>query len=120
VWILAGWACGAVCVLTSRKALFAMPVAPRRLGSALMWSTLVAAAMAVISVAVATYTVALIIDASRLASQPNGPWFLTTSTWFSLTMQVLVMALSAALATVTTLRGWRAPETGRLTARVEP
>lgn len=73
-WILAGCACGAVCVVASRKALFAVPVPRRRLGSALAWGTVVTAAIAAIA----------------------------------LGMQAVVMLASASLATVTTLRGWRA------------
>ena len=107
-WILAAWACGAVCVLASRKALFAVPVSRRRLESALAWGSLVTAAMVVIALAVAGYTIVLLLDAHRLAAAPNGPWFISTSTWLSLVMQLFVMALSATLATVTTLRGWHA------------
>lgn len=106
-WIFAGWACATVCVVAARRALFAVPIPPRRLGAALLWGTLVTAAMALITVAVALYTVVQVLDASRLADQPNGPWFINTSTWLSLTMQLIVMAISAALATITTLRGWR-------------
>jgi hypothetical protein len=78
-----------------------------RLVSALVWATVVAAAMAVIALAVSVYTVALVVGASRLALEPNGPSFLSMSTWLSLTLQGLVMAVGATLATVTTLRGWR-------------
>jgi hypothetical protein len=107
-WILAGWACAAICVLASRRALFTVPMAPRRLGAALIWGTVVTAAMGLIAVAVAVYTVVLLLDASRIADQSDGPWFISTSTWLSLTLQVMVMALSVLLATVTTGRGWRA------------
>jgi hypothetical protein len=107
-WILAGLACGAVCVVATRKALFAVPLAHRHLGSALAWGALVTAAMAVITVAVGVYAVALVLDASNLAAAQNGPSFISTSAWLSLTMQAIVMAMSATLATVTTLRGWRA------------
>lgn len=112
-WILAGCACGAICVVASRQALFAVPVAPRQLGATLIWGTLVTAAMAAITFAVAVYTVTLLVDASRIADQANGPWFMSTSTWLSLTLQAFVMAICATLATVTTLRGWRALRTNR-------
>lgn len=105
-WMLAGLACGAVCVVASRKALFAARVAPPRLVSALSFGTLVTAAMVAMALATALYAVALQLDAPRLAAIPNGPLG-TTSTAFALLVQVVVMAIAGALATIATLRGWR-------------
>lgn len=105
-WILAGLACGAVCAVASRKALFAVSVDPRRLTSALACGTLVTAAMVAIALAAALYAIALQLDASRLAATSNGPLG-NTSTAFMLIVQVTVMLGAGALATTTTLRGWR-------------
>ena len=114
VWILTGCACGAVIVLASRRALFAVPVSRPRLGLALAWGTVVTAAMVAIALAVAAYALVLILGASRLADAPNGPPFMSQSTWLSLTIQLIVMAVTAALATTTTLRSWRALGPARL------
>ncbi len=105
-WILAGLACGAVCAVASRKALFAVSVDPRRLTSALACGTLVTAAMVAIALAAALYAIALQLDASHLAATSNGPLG-NTSTAFTLIVQVIVMFGAGALATTTTLRGWR-------------
>jgi hypothetical protein len=71
--------CGATSVLASRAA---APIAPARL------------------------RIALATDASELAGDPNGPLgLLSVSAW--LIVEVTVMVAAAALATITTLRGWR-------------
>jgi peptidoglycan/LPS O-acetylase OafA/YrhL len=72
-WGLAGLACGAVCVLASRRALFAMPVARGWLLAAFACGALVTAAMVAMTIATAIYTIALSVDASALAGEPNGP-----------------------------------------------
>ncbi len=105
-WGIAGLACGAVCVLASRTALFAVPVTRGRLMAALTCGTVVTAAMAAIAVTTACYAVALPLEASRLAGEPNGPLQLL-STAASLIVQLIVMAVAAALAATATRRGWR-------------
>jgi hypothetical protein len=106
VWLLAAAACGTVCVLASRRALFAMPVSGRRLLAALASGTVVTAGMIAIVPATALYAIALQLDAPRLAASPNGP-FGGASTNLALTGQLIVMLITGTLATVTTYRGWR-------------
>jgi hypothetical protein len=106
-WELAGLAVGAVCVAASRRALFLMRPGRARLLGALASGTLATAAMAAMALATALYAIALRADAPGLAAAQNGP-LRATSTAFSLGVQLVVMALAACLATVTTRRGWRA------------
>jgi hypothetical protein len=105
LWILAGLACGGACALAARRGLFAIAVPRRRLVSALFCGAFVTAAMALVALATVLYGVALIVDASGLAGAPNGP-FEATSVSVSLACQHLVMLTAAALAAVTTRRGW--------------
>jgi hypothetical protein len=106
-WGVAGLACGAVCVVASRKALFAVPVSRGPLVAAFASGTLVTAAMAAMAVATALYAVALPIDAAHLAGASNGP-LQDTSVSASLVESLVVMAMATALAVTTTRRGWRA------------
>lgn len=106
-WGLAGLACGAVCVVASRKVLFAMPIARGWLLTALACATLVTATMAAIALATALYAIALPFDASALAGAPNGP-LQAISTNVSLIVQLIVMAIAGGLAVTSTRRGWRA------------
>lgn len=106
-WALIGLTCAAVCVLASRRVLFAMPVARRWLLAAFACATVVTAAMLAITLATALYTVALSIDASALAGAPNGPMQLT-NVGTSLVLQLLMMAAAGTLAMTTTRRGWHA------------
>ena len=106
-WGLAGLACGAVCVLASRRALFAMPVPRGWLLAAFACGALVTAAMVAITIATAIYTIALSVDASALAGEPNGP-LQATSVSVSLIEQLIVMVIAGLLAGITTRRGWRA------------
>ncbi len=105
-WGIAGLACGAVCVVASRRALFAVPLARGRLMAALTCGTVVTAAMAAMAVASACYAIALPLDASPLAAEPNGP-LLQISTGASLVGQLVVMAVAVGLAATATRRGWR-------------
>jgi hypothetical protein len=107
VWIVTGVVCGAACVLACRAALFATPVRPDRLRAALASGTLVTIAMLAITLATAVYAIALIIDASSLAAEPNGPFQLLSVT-ASLIVQVIVMTAATVLALITTRRGWPA------------
>ncbi len=105
-WAIAGLACATTCVLASRAALFAIPVAADRLRVALVAGTTVTGARLAVAAATAVYAVALSIDASRLAAASNGPYQLLTVT-ASLILQVIVMALAGALAAIAVRRGWR-------------
>lgn len=106
-WGLAGLLCGAVCVVASRKVLFAVPLARGSLVAALACATVVSATMVALALATAVYALALPIDASAVAGSANGPLG-AISTNTSLIVQVIVMTLAATLATITTRRGWRA------------
>ncbi len=106
-WGLAGLACGAVCVLASRRALFAMPVPRGLLLAAFACGALVTAAMVAMTIATAIYAIALSVDASALAGEPNGP-FQATSVSVSLIEQLIVMVIAGVLAGITTRRGWHA------------
>jgi hypothetical protein len=106
-WELAGVGVGTICVIASRRALFAMRPDRTRLLGAFACGILATAAMAAMALAAALYTIALPADAPGLAGGPNGPVG-ATSTAASLVLQVVVMTLAASLATVTTHRGWRA------------
>jgi hypothetical protein len=106
-WGLAGLACGAVCVVASRTALFAVPMSRGRLVTAFACGTLVTVAMAAMALATALYAIALLIDASHLAGAPNGPLQMI-STGASLVALLIVMVLAATVASTITRRGWRA------------
>lgn len=105
-WGVAGLACGAVCVVASRRALFSVPLPRRRLVAALACGTLVSAVMAATALATALYAIALALDASHLSAAPNGPLGLM-STGASVVEQLLVMVVAGTLAATTTRRGWR-------------
>lgn len=106
-WALAGAACGTVCVLASRRALFAIPASGKRLLCALVTGTVVTVAMVAIALTAAAYAIALQVDAPRLAASPNGP-FGFASTNLAFAAQLIVMLVTGSLATLTTYRGWRA------------
>jgi hypothetical protein len=106
-WELAALVVGAVCVLAARRALFETPVRRRWLVGALAGGTVVTVAMTLITIAVIVYAVALAASAPGLAAESNGPLQLT-SVGVSLVEQAVVMAIAAALAVTTTVRGWRA------------
>jgi hypothetical protein len=106
-WGLAGLACGAVCVLASRKVLFAVPLARVWLVAALACATIVSAAMAAIALATAVYAIVLPFDAAAVGGSANGPLG-AISTNLSLIVQLIVMAIAGGLAVTTTRRGWRA------------
>ena len=72
--------------------------------------------MIAIAAAVATYAIALAVDASGLSASANGP-FQVLSTGASLVVQVIVMVLAGALAVTASGRGWRVA--GRLTGDLE-
>lgn len=106
-WGIAGLTSGVTCVLACRTALFSTPVPPAQLRAALVAGTLVTVAMVAIATATAIYAIALTLDASHLAGQPNGPFQLLTIT-ASLILQLVVMVGASALAAIATRRGWRA------------
>lgn len=117
-WELVGLICGIACVLAARRALFAIPVARVWLLYALTFATLVVAGMVAIALATALYTIALTLDAPRLAAETTGPLALT-STSFALALQLLGMVIASALAITTTRRGWRAVNAGAAKRRVD-
>jgi hypothetical protein len=106
-WALAGLACGAVCVVASRRALFAAHVSRGPLLRAYACGTLLTAAMAMITLAVCLYAIALMVDSAHLAASANGPLQLV-STSASLIVQMTVMAGATVLAWTSTGRGWNA------------
>lgn len=105
-WGIAGLACGTACVRACRAALFKTAVAPVWLRSALVAGTIVTVAMLAIAVATAVYAIALAVDASHLATEPNGPYQLLSVT-ASLIVQLAVMVGAGALAALATTRGWQ-------------
>ncbi|HVC07934.1 MAG TPA: hypothetical protein VND98_10160 [Solirubrobacterales bacterium] len=107
VWGLAVLAAGVAFALAARRALFATSVSRARLLIALATATLASAAMAVIALATTAYAVGLGLDAADLAGTPNGP-IGNPSTEATLAAQVAAMAITCALAVVTSHRGWRA------------
>jgi hypothetical protein len=106
-WILIGLVSGAVCAFAASSGLFATRVRRRGLVAALSCGTLVTGAMALMAIATAIYGVALTVDAASLAGQGNGPSGVA-SVDVSIGIQLVVMIGAASLATVSTLRGWRA------------
>lgn len=111
-WILVGLLSGGVCAFAARSGLFATRVRRRGLVAALACGTLVTAAMVLMAVATATYIAALALEASDLAGQGNGPAGLL-SVGASIGLQLLVMVLAAALASMTLYRGWSAVGSSR-------
>jgi hypothetical protein len=105
--ILSALACAAVCVVASRAALFAVPVARRWLLSAYACGALVTAAMVAMAAATAVYAVALSTQVPALAGSPNGP-LNAPSVGVSVILQLIVMIVGGTLAVSSTLRGWRA------------
>ena len=106
-WGIAALGCGVTGVLACRTALFSTPVPTAQLRAALVAGTLVTVAMVAIAAAAAIYAIALTLDASQLAGEPNGPFQLLTIT-ASLILQLVVMVGASALAAIATRRGWRA------------
>jgi MFS family permease len=106
-WIFVAIGCAAVCVVASRIALFAVPVARRWLLAAFACGAVVTAAMLAIAAATALYTIVLSADLPALAGAPNGP-LAAPGVGASLALQLIVMSVAGALATTSTRRGWRA------------
>jgi hypothetical protein len=110
--VLAAWsaialACGFACLVAARRGLFAIDVGRRELRTALSLGTVVTVGMASIALATSVYVVALALDSGALAGRPNGPLGLI-SVATSVALQLVIMAVAASLATVTTVRGRRA------------
>ena len=106
-WVLVGLLCGGVCAFAARNGLFATRVRRQGLVAALACGTLVTGAMVLIALATALYMVALVVSASSLAGQGNGP-FGVPSVAISIGIQLIVMLGAASLATVSARRGWLA------------
>lgn len=107
LWLTTGLVCAAVIVVGARRALFATAVQRIWLIVAMVCAAAATAAMLVIALAIATYAVALPLDAHGLAVSANGP-VAGVSTAASLVAQALVMIFAAALASITAWRGLRA------------
>jgi hypothetical protein len=105
-WGLIGLACGLVCAVRCREALFAIRAPRRDLLVALGSATFVSFAMAAIAAATAVYAITLAVDASRLSAGSAGP-FQVLSTGAALIVQVVVMVAAGGLAVTATRRGWR-------------
>ncbi|HEY5261200.1 MAG TPA: hypothetical protein VIJ33_03745 [Solirubrobacteraceae bacterium] len=84
-----------------------MPVARGWLLVAFACGALVTVAMAAMTIATAIYAIALSIDASGLAGEPNRP-VQATSVSVSLIEQLILMVIAGVLAGIITRRGWRA------------
>ncbi len=106
-WGLAGLACATVCVVASRRILFALSLSARRLVTAFACGALVTASMAAMALTTGLYAIALALDAPHLAGASNGPLQLV-STGASLVVLPIVMVIVATLAFTTTRRGGRA------------
>lgn len=104
LWSSIGVACGVVCVIAARNALFETTPDRSRLTWALWLGALAARVMVAIALATTLYTICLVIYAPGLASTPNGP-LQAPSTGVSLVLQALAMATCSALAMLTVRRG---------------
>jgi hypothetical protein len=105
-WLAAGLACGAVCVVSSRKALFATPVASSRLVWAFGAGALATATMVAMTLVTGLYAIVLALDLPGAAGAQNGPMG-GVSTIVSLGGQLAVMSGAGALAMISILRGRR-------------
>lgn len=111
IWTCLALACGIGCALAGRLGLFAITVPRDVLRASAACATVVVLGMIGIAVATAVYLVALLHDAPGLASEGNGPLELA-SVATSLGIQLAVMALVAAVATVSTRRSRAFPTAG--------
>jgi hypothetical protein len=106
-WAMIALACGSAWAIAARRGLFAIEVGKSGLTTALALGTLVTGAMAAIAVGTAVYAIALAVNSGALAGEPNGPLGVLTVE-ASIALQLAIMAISTTLATVTSVRGWRA------------
>ena len=112
-WILVGLLSGGVCAFAARNGLFATRVRRQGLVAALACGTLVTVAMALMALATVVYIGALVVNASSLAGDSNGP-FGMPSVGISIGIQLSVMLAASGLAAVSTRRGWLALASGRV------
>ncbi len=110
-WILVGLISGQVFVFAARNGLFATRVRRRGLVAALACGTLATAAMALMALATAVYIFALVLSASGLGGEGNGP-FGVPSVGISIGIQLVVMLCASSLAAVSVRRGWLASQSG--------
>jgi len=104
-WGLVGLACAAVCVIAARRGLFAAAVPLGVLRFAASLGILATGAMWAIVFATGVYLVAL--SGLALSATGNGPGGLI-SVELSIAAALIAMLGAAALASVSSLRGWRA------------
>jgi hypothetical protein len=107
LWALIGLICVGVGVVGCRRALYATPISRSRLVYSLVCVGCISMAMLAITLATAIYAIALPLDAPRTASSLAGPLRATTVS-VSVNIQVAIMLITSTLATITTVRGWRA------------
>jgi hypothetical protein len=103
IWTCIALACGIGCALAGRLGLFAIAVPRDVLRASAACALVVVLGMVGIALATAVYLVALLHDAPGLAGDGNGPLELA-SVAASLGIQLAVMALVAALATLSARR----------------
>jgi hypothetical protein len=103
-WILTAVACGGVCVLAARRAVFLIPATVGRLRSAGVMGAIASAMMVAMTAAVIIYTIALAVDASTLAASANGP-LAATNTIESLCEQLVLMVPAAVCGLIASRRG---------------
>jgi hypothetical protein len=106
VWTGLALACGLGCALAGRLGLFAITVPKDVLRISAACANVVVLGMIGISLATATYFVALLHDAPGLAGAANGPLELV-SVAVSLAIQLAVMVAVAVPATLGASRAWR-------------
>jgi ABC-type antimicrobial peptide transport system permease subunit len=109
VWVGLAIVVAAACALGADAALRAADLDVRELRPAVIGAAIAAQAMMALTVAVALYTVALVIDAP-VAALSDGP--LPTSATALLLYLVGPMVGFAIVAQITTARGWRALRAG--------
>lgn len=106
-WFAIGIGAAALCGLASRAALRLARLGPRALRTGVCGAVVLTAELALMTVAVAAYGIALAVDAPSLANATNGPLGLISSS-VGLAVLVALMATITSLAVVTSVRGLRA------------
>jgi hypothetical protein len=106
-WTLIAVAAGIGCLVAARRGLFAISIRRPDLRVLVALGSMVAAAMAAMTVATGIYLIGLVLDAPTAGGQANGPLGLVSVT-ASVTLQLTVMVVATALAGVSSVRGWRA------------
>jgi len=106
-WMLAGLACAAICGIVPRLVLARMAISAESLRRASLASLVLIGAMALVTVALAAYDVALGLHSPGLFADAGGP--IAASTGATLAAGALAAALCTALAVLSATRARRAP-----------